>query len=65
MALIAADQYPTPPARYEYLVTDGKPTGLVSTFIEWILTDGQAFVAEAGYVNLTESQIADSLSQLK
>jgi len=63
--LIASEKYPSPPARLEFLVTNGKPEGLVQNFIVWILTDGQSFVAEAGYVQLTDVQIEESLGLVR
>jgi phosphate transport system substrate-binding protein len=65
IAMVAAGKYPSPPARAENLVTNGKPTGLVKAFIEWILTDGQAFVGEAGYVKLTADQLDASLKKIR
>jgi len=62
---VATDNYPSPPARVENLVTNGKPTGLAQAFIEWILVDGQQFVGEAGYVQLTEEQINESLQKVR
>ena len=41
-----------------YFVSKGKPaTVVVIEFLKWILTDGQKFVEEAGYVNLSEEKI--------
>lgn len=57
-------QYPMPPARLEFLVTHGKPTGLVQAFIEWILTDGQKYVSETGYIELTPEQLNASLEKI-
>jgi phosphate transport system substrate-binding protein len=65
MDAVATGKYPSPPARPLNLVTKGKPTGLVQTFILWILTDGQQFVGEAGYVQLTPEQLAESLGRIK
>jgi phosphate transport system substrate-binding protein len=62
---IANDTYPSPPARFENLATRGKPTGLTLAFIQWILTDGQQYLEQAGYVPLTSEQQADSLNKLK
>lgn len=62
---VASGKYPSPPARLLNVVTKGKPGGLVQTFIEWILTDGQAFVAEAGFVQLTSEQLDQSLAKVK
>ena len=63
--MVAAGKYPSPPARAENLVTKGKPTGLALAFIQWILTDGQAFVGEAGYVKMTQEQLDASLIKIK
>lgn len=62
---VATGKYPSPPARPLNLVTKGKPTGVLQAFIQWILTDGQAFVGEAGYVQLTPEQLAESLERAK
>ncbi len=62
---VADGIYPSPPARDEHLATKGKPTGLVLTFIEWILTDGQQYLAPAGYVPLTSEEQRASLEKLK
>ena len=65
MEMVAQGKYPSPPARAENLVTNGKPTGLVQAFIEWVLTEGQAFVGEAGYVKLTQDQLDASLKKIR
>ncbi len=62
---VATGLYPSPPARALNLVTKGAPTGVVQEFIRWILTDGQKYVGEAGYVVLTEEQIQESLDKVK
>lgn len=62
---VASGKYPSPPARPLFLVTKGKPAGLTQAFIQWILTDGQSFVGEAGYVQLTPEQLAESLNKVK
>ncbi len=62
---ISDGTYPSPPARFENLATKGKPQGLVLAFIQWILTDGQQYLAQAGYVELTPEQQAESLAKLK
>jgi len=65
LQVVADGIYPSPPARDEHLATKGKPTGLVLTFIEWILTDGQQYLAPAGYVPLTSEEQQASLEKLK
>jgi phosphate transport system substrate-binding protein len=62
---VATGKYPSPPARVLNLVTKGKPSGLVQTFIVWILTDGQKFVPEAGFVQLTPDLLAEALAKVK
>lgn len=58
MEAIASGKYPSPPARDLYFVSKGKPTDVaVLAFLEWIITDGQKYVHDAGYVNLTQEKI--------
>lgn len=53
MKAIADDKYPSPPARDLYLISKGKPAKKATLdFLNWLLTDGQKFVHEAGYVQL-------------
>jgi phosphate transport system substrate-binding protein len=65
MQAVATGKYPSPPARPLNVVTKDKPSGLVQVFIRWILTDGQQFVSEAGYVQLPPEQLAESLNKVK
>lgn len=65
VAAITDGTYPSPPARFENLATKGKPQGLVLAFIQWILTDGQKYLDQAGYVALTPDQQAEFLAKLK
>lgn len=62
---VRTERYPSPPARFENLATKGKPSGLVLAFIQWIVTDGQQYLDQAGYVPLTPEQQAESLAKLK
>jgi phosphate transport system substrate-binding protein len=41
-----------PISRPLYMYTAGEPSGVVETYIAWILTDGQAIVPELGFVPL-------------
>lgn len=54
---IAAGKYPSPPTRNLYFVTKGKPNGVTSAFIKWVLTDGQKFVTENGFINLPKDKL--------
>ncbi len=65
VSAVASEKYPSPPARFENLATKGKPTGLTLVFIQWILTEGQQYLSQAGYVPLTPKQQAESLEKLK
>ena len=47
------------------LVTKNKPSGVVQAFLEWVVTDGQQYVGEAGYIPLPPAQLAESLAKLK
>ena len=65
VSAVSSEKYPSPPARFENLATKGKPIGLTLTFIQWILTDGQQYLGQAGYVPLTPEQQAESLAKIK
>jgi phosphate transport system substrate-binding protein len=62
---VANGKYPSPPARVENLVTKGKPEGLAQAFIQWILTDGQQYLEEAGYIPLPSDQVDVSLQKVR
>jgi phosphate transport system substrate-binding protein len=63
---IANGKYPSPPARELYLVTNGKPQKeLVIKFLIWILTDGQKFVNESGYITLSKEKVEGELKRIK
>jgi phosphate transport system substrate-binding protein len=62
--MVTNGKYPMPPARLEFLATKGKPTGLVLAFIQWILTDGQKYVPDNGYIQLTPDQLTASLGKI-
>lgn len=62
---VATGHYPSPPARDLNLVTNGKQNQLTATFMKWILTDGQKFVDEAGYIPLPGDQLQAELKKLQ
>jgi len=63
---IANGKYPSPPARELYLVTNGKPQKeLVIKFLNWILTDGQKYVNESGYITLSKEKVAGELKRIQ
>ena len=66
IAAIVAGKYPSPPARDLYYVTVGKPKNpIVKEFIKYILTDGQKFVTEAGYIKFSKEKLNKELEKLK
>jgi len=66
MAGIAEGKYPSPPARPLYFVANGKPENHeVILFLKWVLTEGQKYVSEAGYVQLSTDMISEQLDKLK
>ncbi|MFZ4521414.1 MAG: PstS family phosphate ABC transporter substrate-binding protein [Bacteroidales bacterium] len=65
MKAINDGKYPSPPARDLYLISGGKPTEkLVQVFLKWILSEGQKYVTEAGYVTIKPEQIVAELQKL-
>lgn len=66
MKAINEGRYPSPPARDLYFVAKGKPENpLVLAFLRWVLTDGQKFVPEAGYVTISPDKINIEYLDLK
>jgi phosphate transport system substrate-binding protein len=63
--MVKNGKYPSPPARPLYLVTNGKPTGLTQAFIKWILTDGQKYIDEVGYIQLPDEILAAAQEKIK
>lgn len=61
---VATGRYPSPPARNLNFVTKGKPEGRVSIFIDWVLTDGQGYVDEVGYIPLAEETLQEEQQKL-
>jgi phosphate transport system substrate-binding protein len=57
--------YPSPPAQKLYLVTKNKFTGVTKDFVMWILTDGQSYVVESGYVPLSADTISAQIAKLQ
>jgi phosphate transport system substrate-binding protein len=66
MRAIQTNKYPSPPARDLYLVCKGKPTNpVIIAFLEWILSDGQQYVHEGGYVQLPIEKISNEKLKLQ
>jgi len=64
IAAIADGRFPSPPARDLYIVTKGPPTGATRDFINWILNDGQKYIAPEGYITLKDETLAASKAKL-
>lgn len=65
VAAIGDGRYPSPPARELYFVCGGRPAReTVRAFIRWVLTDGQAYVPEAGYIRLAAETLRGELNKL-
>lgn len=59
-------RYPSPPARNLYLVTKGKPVDpVLITFLEYVLSEGQKYVAETGYICLSQGKLNQELARVK
>ncbi len=66
LAAIGEGKYPSPPARDLYLVSKGKPQKeAITDFLNWVVTKGQDFVPESGYVPLTETTLQEQVAKLK
>ena len=65
-AAIAEGKYPSPPARNLFLVSNGKPMKPeVLAFLEFILTDGQQYAPEVGYIGLSSDILEEELFKLQ
>lgn len=65
-AAIAEGRYPSPPARNLFLVSNGVPEKPeVLAFLEFILTDGQHYAPEVGYIRLAPELLEEELSKLQ
>lgn len=64
---IAQGKYPSPPARDLYFVTSGKPVNnkALTEFLKWVLTDGQKYVRDSGFIKLTDEKLKGELNRIK
>jgi phosphate transport system substrate-binding protein len=67
ISAIASGKYPSPPARELYFVCKGNPKDkkVVTAFIKWVLTDGQKFVYDAGYISLPREKVQTEIKKLE
>ncbi|MCD8071706.1 MAG: PstS family phosphate ABC transporter substrate-binding protein [Alistipes sp.] len=65
IAAIAADKYPSPPARDLYLVSSGIPDDpAVREFLRFILTEGQQYNVPVGFIGLSREKLDAGLAIL-
>ncbi len=65
-AAIADGRYPAPPARNLFLVANGVPEKPeVLAFLEFILTDGQEYAPEVGFIGLSTELLEEELTKLQ
>ena len=57
--------YPSPPTRDLYLVTKDGYSGATLDFVKWVLTEGQGYAEESGYVPVSEAIAEEELSKLE
>jgi len=67
ISAIASGKYPSPPSRELYFVMKGNPKNnkVLTGFIRWVLTDGQKFVNESGYISLSKDRIDTEQKKLE
>lgn len=56
--------YPKSATTNLYLVTKNSFTGLTKTFVQWVLTDGQQYVEQAGFVPLAQDVTNQQIQKL-
>jgi phosphate transport system substrate-binding protein len=61
---VMSGAYPSPPARALNLITKERFKEPARTFVKWILSEGQKYVDEVGYIRLQESQIKEMLKKI-
>ena len=58
--------YPSPPVRDLYFVCKQKPTNqAILDYFKWVLTNGQQYIKDAGYVPLPDDVIQQQLQKLQ
>jgi phosphate transport system substrate-binding protein len=67
MAAIASGRYPSPPSRELFFVLKENPkkNKVLADFIRWVLTDGQKYVKEAGYIALQKEKLETEKKKLE
>lgn len=66
IAAIDEGRFPSPPARDLYLVSKGKPVKPeVIAFLQYVLSEGQQYAGDTGYIGLSEKKLQRELEKLK
>jgi len=66
MRAIANNKYPSPPARELYLVSNGAPKKpAVVAFLKYVLSEGQKYANQTGFVGLSKKTLQAQLAKLK
>jgi ABC-type phosphate transport system, periplasmic component len=65
LAAVERGDYPAPPAREMWLAANSEFGSEAAGFVEWVITDGQQYVSENGYVPLEEGRLEDGLETLE
>jgi phosphate transport system substrate-binding protein len=61
---VATGSYPSPPARELYVVAKNQFNDLTKQFVRWILTQGQQYVSQTGYVGLSQERLTEEAQKL-
>lgn len=65
MNAIRTGAYPSPPARDLNLVAKNAFQGPAGEFVKWVLTEGQKYVTEAGYIKIADAQLTAALTKVR
>ncbi|MDQ5984364.1 MAG: Protein SphX [Syntrophus sp. SKADARSKE-3] len=61
---VVSGVYPSPPARDLYLVSKESFKGSAKEFVRWILTSGQKYVEDVGYLRISPVQLKSALNKM-
>jgi len=64
LAAVEDGIYPAPPAREMFLASDGGFEDEAYDFVEWVLSGGQEYVSDNGYVPLEEDRLEEAQTNL-
>ena len=64
LSAVEAGEYPAPPAREMWLASNGPFEDEAREFVDWVLSDGQQYVSDNGYVPLEEDRLSEAQNGL-